>query len=161
MKLCRLGWAYLLFLVTIDLQRQESANLAPYYTEEELMAAYQDVLVVPVPQSELPNKTELEAIQRAEAREDHRILLSLEDRLCDPSADIQSQTPKFQSSLHRILVRALEIVSRVEATRKLALSSESTNETPNLLPISILSIRECQALVRASVSFIILYLVSC
>lgn len=137
-----------------DLQRKESASLAPYYTEEELMAVYQDVLVVPVPQSEQPNKAELEAIREAEAKEDQRILSSLEDRLYDPSADIKSQTPKFQSALHRILVRALDVVSRVEAARKLALNTESTNETPNFLPISVLSIRECQALVRASVSLL-------
>ena len=146
--------SYLLFLDKTDLQRQESASLAPYYTEEELMEVYKDVLVVPVPQSEQPNKAELEAIRCAEAKEDQRILSSLEDRLCDPSADIQSQTPKFQSNLLRILIRAHDIVSRVEATRNLALNTESTNKAPNFLPISILSIRECQALVRASVSFI-------
>lgn len=50
------------------------------------MAAYQDVLVVPVPQSEQPNKAELEAIQLAEAEEDQRILSSLEEQLRDPSA---------------------------------------------------------------------------
>jgi hypothetical protein len=125
------------------------------------MAVYKDVLVVPVPQSELPNEAELEAIRRAEEKEDQHILSSLEDRLFDPSADIQSQTPKFQSTLHRILVRAHDILSRVEATRNLTLNTESTNKT-NFLPVSILSIRECQALVRASVSFLIflmLYLV--
>lgn len=129
------------------------------------MAVYEDVLVVPVPQSELPNKAELEAIQLAEAEEDQTILVSLKDRLCDPSANIQSQTSKIQSPLHRILVRAHEIVSRVEAARNLALSTEnSTNNTSNFLPISVLSIRECRALVRACVSFIIfliLYLHGC
>lgn len=119
------------------------------------MAVYQDVLVVPVPQSEKPNEAELEAIRIAEAEEDQRILSSLEDRLCDPSADIQSQTPKLHSALHRILVRALDIVSRVEATRNLALNPESTNKAPNYLPIGILSIRECEVLVRVSVSFFI------
>ena len=118
------------------------------------MAAYQDVLVVPVPQSEQPNKAELEAIRRAEAKEDQRILSSLEDRLCDPS-DIQSHSPKFQSALHRILLKAHDIVSRVESTRNRVLNTESTDKTPNFLPISILSIRECQALVRTSVSLII------
>ena len=146
--------SYPLFIHEADLQRQESASHAPYYTEEELMAVYQDVLVVPVPQSEIPSKAELEAIRRAEAEEDQRILASLEDRFHDPSADIQSQNPKIQSTPHYILVRAHEIVSRVEATRNLALNTEeSTNNTPNFLPISILSIRECQALVRVSVSF--------
>lgn len=89
--------SYVLYLLfnKADLQRQESA---PYYSEEEIMAVYQDVLVVPVPQSELPNKAELEAIRRKEAEEeDQNILSSLEDRLCDPSVDIQSQTPTFQS----------------------------------------------------------------
>ncbi|KAF8816887.1 hypothetical protein BYT27DRAFT_6951503 [Phlegmacium glaucopus] len=133
------------------IQAEESASQAPYYAEEELMAIYQDVLVVPVPQSELPNKAELEAIQQAEAEEDQRVLVSLEDRLCDPSADTRSQNPESKSTPHRILVRAHEIVSRVEATRNLALSTEEfANTTPNFLPISILSIRECQALVRAS-----------
>ena len=125
------------------------------------MAVYKDVLVVPVPHSEQPNKAELEAIRDAEAKDDQRILSSLEDRLFDPSGDIESQTPNFQSALHRILVRALDIVSRVEATRNLALNTESTNNTNNFLPISILSIRECQALVRASVSFLMLKLVRC
>ena len=160
MYLYRLRWAptlsYLLYLDKTDLQRQESASLAPYYSEEELKAVYQDVLVVPVP--EPPNKAELEAIQRAEAEEDQTILVSLEDRLCDPSANTQSQFSKIQSPFHRILVRAHEIVSRVEAARNLALNTEkSTNNTPNFLPISVLSIRECQALVRACVSFILCY----
>jgi hypothetical protein len=118
------------------------------------MAVYQSVLVVPVPQSKIPDKAELEAIRRAEAEEDQRILVTLENRLCDASADIQSQHPKSQSAPHRILVRAHEIVSRVEATRNLALNTEEfANSTPNFLPISILSIRECQALVRGTVSF--------
>jgi hypothetical protein len=128
------------------------------------MAVYQDVLVVPILQSELPDKTELEAIRRAEVKEDQRILVSLEDRLYDPSADIQSENLKIHSTPRRILVRAHEIVSRVETTRSLALNSEDTNNIPNFLPISILSIRECQALVRASVSFtifLILYLFGC
>ena len=124
------------------------------------MAIYKDVLVVPVPQSEQPNKAELDAIRDAEAKEDQSILSSLEDRLYDPSGDIKSETPKFQSALHRILVRALEIVSRVEATRNLVVNAESTKETSNFLPISILSKRECQALVRASVSFVILCYIS-
>ena len=120
------------------------------------MAVYQDVLAVPVPKLELPDKAALEAIRHAEVEEDQRVLLSLEDRLCDPSADIPSQNPKRHSIPHRILVRAHEIVSRIEATRNLALNAEeTTNNIPNFLPISILSIRECQALVRASVSFII------
>ena len=150
--------SYHLLSTKLILQRQESASIAPYYTEKELMEAYQDVLVVPVPQSQLPNKAELEAIQRAEAEEDQRILVSLKDRLYDPSADIQSRpTPTPQSNLHRILLRAHEILSRVEGARKLALNTDSTNNnTRNFLPISILSIRECQALVRACVSFIIL-----
>lgn len=117
------------------------------------MGVYQDVLEVPIPQSELPTEAELEAIKCAEDKQDQAIISSLEARLYDPSADIQSQMPEFQSTLHRILVRALDILSRVEATRKLVLNTESTDETPNFLPISILSIRECEALVRASVSF--------
>ena len=120
------------------------------------MAVYQDVLVIPVPQSEQPNnETELEAIRDAEAKEDERILSALEERLHEPSADIKSPTPNFfQSSLHRILVRAFDLMSHVESARNLSLNTESTNNTPNFLPISTLSIRECQALVRASVSFI-------
>lgn len=158
--------SYMLYLPFVDeanSQQQESASQAPYYTEEELMAVYQDVLVVPVPQSELPDKAELKAIRRAEAEEDQRILVSLEDRLFDPSADIHSQKPQHKSSPHRILIRAHEIVSRVEATRSLALNTEESDSTPNFLPISVLSIRECQALVRVSVSFstLILYLCSC
>ena len=125
------------------------------------MAVYQDVLVVPVPQSERPNEEELEATRLAEAKEEQRMLASLENRLCDPSADIQSQTPKVQSVHHRILLRAHEILSRIEATRNLALNTEeSTNKTHNFLPISILSIRECHALVRACVSFVI-FLILC
>ena len=157
---------FFLFLLTKLINNgQESASQAPYYTEEELMSVYQDVLAVPIPQPELPDKRKLEAIQRAEVEEDQRILISLENRLCDPSADNQSQNPGIQPSCHRMLVRIHEIVSRIEATRNLALNTEeSTSRTPNFLPISIVSIRECQALVRASVSFIIilvLYLLWC
>lgn len=124
------------------------------------MAVYQDILVVPVPQSEQPNKAELEAIRDAEAKEDERILSVLEERLHDPSADIKSPSSSFQSSLHRILVTAFDLMSRVEAARNLPINTESTNETPNFLPISTLTIRECQALFRASVRFyLLLYLV--
>ena len=68
--------SYHLLSTKLILQRQESAFIAPYYTEKELMEAYQDVLVVPVPQSQLPNEAELEVIQRAEVEEDQRILVS-------------------------------------------------------------------------------------
>jgi hypothetical protein len=120
------------------------------------MAAYQDVLVVPVPpKPELPNKAELETIRRAEAKEDKRVLASLEDRLFNTSTDTHSQNLNTPS-LHRILIRAHEIMSRIEATRNLAVDSDkSTKKTLNYLPITVISIRECNAIVRISVSFFI------
>jgi hypothetical protein len=71
----------------------------------------------------------LEEIRRAEVKVD-QIFVFLEDQFYDPSADIQSENLKIYSTPHHILVRAHEIVSRVETTRSLALNSEDTNNIP-------------------------------
>jgi len=54
----------------------------------------------------------------------------------------------------RILVRAHEIVSQVEAARK-ALALEEDGEAS--IPVPVLTARECQALIRTSVSLVFIF----
>ncbi|KAF8154238.1 hypothetical protein B0H34DRAFT_773588 [Crassisporium funariophilum] len=128
---------------------EELAQDGPFYSEGELTSMYQDVLAIPIPESEPTNQAEIEALKQAEAEEDLDILQILEERLCNPTIEMDSGGLKLDSAARRILVRAHEVVSRVEATRNVVNPDASLNPQ-NFLPISVLTIRECQALVRVS-----------
>ena len=104
--------SYLLFLDKTDLKWQESASLAPYYTEEHGSLTRRSSCIC--------NNAIKQSLKPFELQKPKRFNISfnLKDQLCDLPADIQSQIP----DLRRILVRAHVIVSRIEPTRNLALN---------------------------------------
>ncbi|KAF9484173.1 hypothetical protein BDN70DRAFT_798221 [Pholiota conissans] len=126
---------------------QESTLRPLFYTEEDLLKLYEDVMSVPLPENVQENRqAALEAIRRAEEQEDVAIIDSMQRRLLDgisESSQVDSRTPVYR----RILVRAHEIFTQIEATRN-AINPGTTNR----FPLSVLSIREFQALMRQSLN---------
>ncbi|KAH9476874.1 hypothetical protein JR316_0010790 [Psilocybe cubensis] len=116
-----------------------------FYQEEELMAFYEDVLAIP--DSEVNDQASREAEEKAigelRAQEDLVIIDQLEKRLCPPEGE-----PAMLPSHMRILRRAKDIVSRVEAARRRADPNASSQP---LVPMGVLSAREYEALVRACI----------
>jgi len=124
---------------------QDPTLNAPFYSEAELLGLYEDVLSVPIPEPSV-SKEALEAAARHRDEEDISLVSVLEARLCEGVESTQNE--KVQ---RRILVRAHEIVSQVEAARK-ALALEENGEPS--IPVPVLTARECQALIRTSVSLL-------
>ena len=98
----------------------------------------------------LETKAASEAVRKAEIEEDRKILEVVEKRLVgDISAAAEPGSVKNQPIYRRILARAHEVVSRAEAAR-LRVDPNVTIGT-NPVPMTVLSIREFEALVRTSV----------
>ena len=98
----------------------------------------------------LDTKAASEAVRKAEIEEDRKILEVVEMRLVgDISAAVEPGSVKNQPNYRRILARAHEVVSRAEAAR-LRVDPNATIGT-NPVPMTVLSIREFEALVRTSV----------
>ncbi|KAF8970692.1 hypothetical protein BDZ97DRAFT_1790526 [Flammula alnicola] len=118
-----------------------------FYTEEDLLAMYQDVMAVPIPHTTQDNKqAALQAIQRAEEKEDRRILDLLQQRLVDDIPLKEGCESHQKEPTHRrILAEAHEIFFHVEAARK-----KVNPESSKHVPLGLLSIREFEALVRES-----------
>ena len=114
------------------------------YTEEELLALYEDVLSVPAPQPAVLEDRR-EAIEKAQTEEDRKILKELDKRLLNHA---HGDEPNYRG----ILIRAYEVVSRAENARQ-AVQVESGTSKP--LPLGILSHVECEALIRAAVRVLI------
>lgn len=135
--------------------RQESAFKPSFYTEEDLLALYEDVMAVPIPETMQENKAaSLEAVRQAQDQEDLKVIDSLQLRLLDEAPAESSQRANANETVYRrILVRAHEIFTRIEATTKAV-----NPATKNSLPLSVLSIREFEALMRQSVCCIIIFL---
>ena len=115
------------------------------YTEDELLAIYEDVLSVSEPQTAEQNQqASLNAIKKAQVEDDLRVIKSLENRFFD---ETQEQGPIYRC----ILKRVHEILSRAEDARQAVnVPSDSRRQKP--IPLGILSLFECEALVRAAVS---------
>jgi len=115
------------------------------------LAIYQDVLAVPTPEAtSLDTKAASEAIRQAEMEQDRRILEGVEKRLLGGvSVTAEPGSVENQPSYRRILARAHEVVSRAEVAR-LRVDPNATIGT-NPVPMTVLSIREFEALVRTSV----------
>ena len=115
------------------------------------MAIYQDVLAVPTPEpNSLDTKVAFKAIRQAEIDQDRRILEGVEKRLLGGvSVTAEPGSVENELSYRRVLARAHEVVSRAEVAR-LRVDPNATIGT-NPVPITVLSIREFEALVRTSV----------
>jgi len=119
------------------------------YTEEELLALYEDVLSVPVPQS-IVSEDEREAIERAQTEEDRKVLKELDKRL-------PNYTHEDEPHYRRILIRAYEVLSRAENARQAVQIDSGSSSKP--LPLGVLSHVECEALIRAAVGALIQFLI--
>jgi hypothetical protein len=106
---------------------------------------------VPTPEAtSLDTKVAVEAIREAEIKQDRRILEGVEKRLLGGvSATAEPGSVENQPNYRRILARAHEVVSRAEVAR-LRVDPKATIGT-TLVPMTVLSIREFEALVRTSV----------
>lgn len=112
-------------------------------------------MAVPIPETMQENKAaSLEAVRQAQDQEDLKVIDSLQLRLLDEAPAESSQRANANETVYRrILVRAHEIFTRIEATTKAV-----NPATKNSLPLSVLSIREFEALMRQSVCCIIIFL---
>ncbi|KAF9562861.1 hypothetical protein CPC08DRAFT_662543 [Agrocybe pediades] len=124
-----------------------------HYSEEELMAIYQDVLAVPIPEPPEHDEEAAEAariaVAKAETEEDMRLLQGIEDRLGIEQVKPDSEAQPIP--LHRrILNRAHEIISRAREARVHA--NPDAESKPFSLPIGVLTVREYEALVRTSMN---------
>jgi hypothetical protein len=148
----------------------QTASLEPlHFTEEELMNLYEDLLALPP--SEQSKPTETQSVVPAQVDEDIAIVSSVDQRLSTvedqtthsasgynahtsvetniESAEHEALAPSVQP-YRRVISRAHGIISRIESVRSsvnLTSGSESTD-----VPISVLSLAECESLVRVCVS---------
>ena len=106
---------------------------------------------MPTPEAtSLDTKAAFEAIREAEIEQDRRILEGVEKRL-PGSVTAEPGSVENQPSYRRILARAHEVVSRAEVARLRVEPKATIGTTP--VPMTVLSIREFEALVRTSVRF--------
>ncbi|PFH49299.1 hypothetical protein AMATHDRAFT_81368 [Amanita thiersii Skay4041] len=140
----------------------------PSYTEEELMAVYEDLLAVPKPEPELEPDTDNNGMQISQNEEDLAIISVIEQRLQgsfppvdeeEASVEPMIHTPSEHSppSYQRVLLQLENLILRLEAVqRSVTLQPESSDEglsTPlhQFVPVNIVSAKECEALVRLCV----------
>lgn len=147
--------------------RQESSLDPPSYTEEELLGFYQDLLAQPV--AEQPSDPDAKGLQAAQAEEDQRVVNAVDQRLqLSPSQSTESdEIPlsethrerlglmnggETQPSPHpyiRVLSRAHIMFSRLDSIQSSLGVAE--NASSPLIPIGLLTMKECEALVRICV----------
>ena len=112
-------------------------------------------MAVPIPETmQEDNAASLEVVRQMVDQEDLKVIDSLQRRLLDEApAESSYRSTANEPVYRRILVRAHEIFTRIEASTKAVKSAPE-----NLLPPSVLSIREFEALMRQSVCRIIIFL---
>lgn len=127
-------------------QKEEVAQEAAYYSERDLAAFYQDVLANPF-EDEVELQINQQALRKAEAAEDSALVQAMYERFNVEGTSSSSEAANADSEkpVQVILSRLESIVLRLEATERLV-GAEKTH-----FPISILTLRECEALVRVSV----------
>ncbi|KIM41828.1 hypothetical protein M413DRAFT_445040 [Hebeloma cylindrosporum] len=130
------------------IETEELAFQPFFYSENDLLAIYQDVLAVPTPEpTSSDTKAALEAVKQAEIEQDRRILEEVEARLLgDIPVTAEPGSVEDQPGYRRVLARAHEVLSRAEAARLRV----DPNATTTPVPLAVLSIREFEALVRTS-----------
>ncbi|KAJ2919581.1 hypothetical protein MD484_g823, partial [Candolleomyces efflorescens] len=130
--------------ITAEVEKEEVAQEA-YYSERDLAAFYQDVLANPF-EDEAELQVNQQALRKAEAAEDSALVQAMYERFNVEGTSSSSEAANANSEkpVQVILSRLESIVLRLEATERLV-GAEKTN-----FPISILTFRECEALVRVS-----------
>jgi len=135
-----------------------------YYTEDDLVFLYEDLLSMPSKsiQSKLNPKIMYERIAQLDAevvaeaeRRLSQIYPGLSGRALDANQvdGASEDVPTYRT----VLKHARTVVSRIEEMRELAMRGSDLEGRPVagpskfLVPISVLSIKECESLIRLSV----------
>lgn len=131
---------------------EEDSVVAPeaYYSERDLAAFYSDVLANPF-EREAELEVDLQAMRSARAAEDASLVQSIYERFdVEGTSSTSSSTEQAsQRPVQVILSRLNSIVSRLEAAERLTGSGHVTEEQ-QMFPVSILTMRECEALVNVA-----------
>lgn len=142
----------------------QTSSLEPlHFTEEELINIYEDLLALPPSVQSKP--TEVQSVIRAQAEEDIAVINAVDQRLSLTTVENQTMHASTEAngkgaehgvlapSVHpyrRVLSHAHNIISRIEIVRS---SVNPTSDFENAdVPISVLSLAECESLVRVCVS---------
>lgn len=128
------------------------------------MLLYEDLLAIP-PKPEQP-PVDLKALEQQQATEDSLTIQEAERRLLQTYPDVPPQilnevqqhaAQNNLQSYHGVLMRAQAIVAQLEEMRELAMKGSDAEGKvvagPSRIsvPISVLSVKECEALVRVCV----------
>ncbi|KAF8999820.1 hypothetical protein BDQ17DRAFT_1391436 [Cyathus striatus] len=160
---------------------EKAALAEAVYTEEELMNFYQDVLAVPGDQTQSPPNTEALRVTQERKdlavidAADNRMMAfakAKEREVLDVAGEMDLQLLHEQTALDmelqpykRVLKQAHEVMSRLEAIREKTIKvkdqqpvgeAEQSMEVRStaasmVIPVAILSPKECEALVRIAV----------
>jgi len=144
------------FFFTHDIIQATSLE-ATFYSEADLAAFYQDVLAHMVEEEERPEQlADPETLRLARVEEDKAIVEDLDQRfLVDPDAvALEESNGPEEDTYRRVLSRVYAVVVRVEAVRMHTAEAEAgpSNRQSSSIPMGLLTMRECEALIRVSVS---------
>ena len=136
---------------------QETSLEEAFYSEADLAAFYQDVLAHTTQEEEQPEQlADPETLRLARVEEDKVIVEDLDQRfLVDASAvALEESSGPQEDTYRRVLSRVYAVVARVEAVRMHAAEAEAgpSNRQSSSIPMGLLTMRECEALIGVSVS---------
>ena len=136
---------------------QETSLEEAFYSEADLAAFYQDVLAHTTQEEEQPEQlADPETLRLARVEEDKVIVEDLDQRfLVDANAvALEESSGPQEDTYRRVLSRVYAVVARVEAVRMHAAEAEAgpSNRQSSSIPMGLLTMRECEALIRVSVS---------
>ncbi|KAH6912093.1 hypothetical protein BKA70DRAFT_825447 [Coprinopsis sp. MPI-PUGE-AT-0042] len=116
------------------------------YTEQELATFYQDILANPFEEENNALRVNEESVRKTRKAEDAAIVEALYERFDVDNVASTSERPYLS-----IVARLQSIISRLEAAERMANpNSDGASMEMQSFPISILTSRECQALVRVA-----------
>ena len=136
---------------------QETSLEEAFYSEADLAAFYQDVLAHTAQEEEPPEQlADPETLRLARFEEDKVIVEDLDQRfLVDANAvALEESSVPQEDTYRRVLSRVYAVVARVEAVRMHAAEAEAgpSNRQSSSIPMGLLTMRECEALIGVSVS---------
>jgi hypothetical protein len=132
--------------------------LAPlFYSEADLMFLYEDLLETSPSPSPSPRKLDIEAKEQRQALEDAQVIQEAEWRLSQNHPDLRQQVSGEEPFYHRVVAQAQAVTRRYEEMRGRALKGTDdegqavAGPSKVSVPINVLSLKECEALLRACV----------
>ncbi|KAF6749705.1 hypothetical protein DFP72DRAFT_1034551 [Ephemerocybe angulata] len=132
-----------------EVEEEEAVREEAYYSERDLASFYEDVLANPF-EGEAELKVNDQAMRAAQAAEDALLVQAMYERFdVDGAPSTSTADNTLQKPIQLILSRLESIVSRLESAQRIS-SAEEPTEEQTYFPVSILTMRECEALVRVS-----------